>query len=140
MRMILLDWLVDVHLKLRFFPQTIFITMNLIDRYLAKREVGRSKLQLLGATCMFIAAKYEETYEVPEVNDLVNLCAKAFNKKDFLEMEATVLKALDFDLIVDSMYKFYEPFAKLQNLDNKSFSLGRLILELSLFDLKQSKY
>lgn len=65
MRMILLDWLVDVHLKLRMFPQTLFITCHLIDRYLAKRDVGRSRLQLLGATCLFVAAKYEETYEVP---------------------------------------------------------------------------
>lgn len=96
MRMILFDWLVDVHLKLRMFPQTLFITCNLIDRYLSKKEVNRSKLQLLGATCLFIAAKYEETYEVPELSDLVNLCAKAFSKEDFTEMEAQVLKALDF--------------------------------------------
>lgn len=126
--MILLDWLVDVHLKLRMFPQTLFITCNLIDRYLTKREVSRSRLQLLGATCLFIAAKYEETYEVPELQDLVSLCAKAFTKEDFQEMEATILKALDFDLIVDSMFKFLEPFARLQNLDNRGLSFCRMAL------------
>jgi hypothetical protein len=62
MRMILYDWLVDVHLKLRMFPQTLFITCNLIDRFLGKKDINRSKLQLLGVTCLFIAAKYEETY------------------------------------------------------------------------------
>lgn len=106
MRMILYDWLVDVHLKLRMFPQTLFITCNLIDRYLSKKEINRSRLQLLGATCLFIAAKYEETYEVPELADFVNLCAKAFSKEDFTEMEAQVLKVLDFELIVDSSLRF----------------------------------
>jgi hypothetical protein len=43
-------------------------------------------------------------------------------------MEAIVLKTLDFDLIVDSMYKFFEPFSKIQNLDSKNISLCRLLL------------
>lgn len=65
MRVVLLDWLLDIHFRLKMFPSTLFITVALIDRYLAGNEINRSKLQLVGAAALFIAAKYEETYEVP---------------------------------------------------------------------------
>lgn len=41
MRGVLLDWLVDVHLKLKMFPQTLFIIVAVIDRYLAKRTTKK---------------------------------------------------------------------------------------------------
>jgi hypothetical protein len=36
MRSILIDWLVDVHLKFRLLPETLYIIVNLIDRYSEK--------------------------------------------------------------------------------------------------------
>lgn len=44
---------------------------------------------------------------------MVKLCAKVYTKQEFLEMEASILKHLDFDLIVDSSYKFLEPLSKI---------------------------
>ena len=66
MRAILIDWLVEVHLKFKLVPETLYLTVNLIDRYLEKVEVMREKLQLIGVTAMLIASKYEEIY-APEV-------------------------------------------------------------------------
>jgi len=59
MRGILVDWLVEVHLRFKLVPETLYLCVSLIDRFLSKREVTRSKLQLVGVTCMFIASKYE---------------------------------------------------------------------------------
>lgn len=36
MRAILIDWLIEVHLKFKLLPETLFLTVNLIDRYLEK--------------------------------------------------------------------------------------------------------
>ena len=36
MRAILVDWLIEVHLKFKLLPETLFITIALIDRYLEK--------------------------------------------------------------------------------------------------------
>lgn len=44
MRAILIDWLVEVHLKFKLVPETLYLTVNLIDRYLEKAEVMRDKL------------------------------------------------------------------------------------------------
>lgn len=44
MRSILIDWLVDVHYKFKLVPETLYLTVNLIDRYLEKKEVSRQNL------------------------------------------------------------------------------------------------
>lgn len=81
MRSILTDWLVEVHLKFKLVPETLYLTINLIDRFLEKYEVPRPKLQLVGVTSLLIAAKYEEIYP-PEIRDLVYICDRAYTKQE----------------------------------------------------------
>jgi len=66
MREILIDWLVEVHLKFKLCLETLYLTVNIIDRFLERRAVKRAKLQLVGCTAMLIASKYEE-----------NLCSRS---------------------------------------------------------------
>jgi hypothetical protein len=86
MRSILVDWLVEVHLKFKLVPETLYLTVNIIDRYLSKTEVSRPKLQLVGVTALLIASKYEEIYP-PELRDLVYICDRAYSK---LEVRRTL--------------------------------------------------
>ena len=58
MRAILIDWLVEVHLKFKLMVETLYLTVNLIDRFLEKEAITRNKLQLVGVTAMSIASKY----------------------------------------------------------------------------------
>ena len=32
----MIDWLIEVHLKFKLLPETLFLTVNLIDRFLEK--------------------------------------------------------------------------------------------------------
>ena len=93
MRAILVDWLIDVHLKFKLVGETMFLCVNLIDRFLAKVQISRKKLQLVGVTCMFIASKYEEIYP-PDLRDFVYVTDKAYTKEEILEMEGRVLSEL----------------------------------------------
>lgn len=97
MRSILVDWLVEVHLKFKLVPESLYLTVNLIDRYLERQQVHRSKLQLVGVTAMLIACKYEEIYP-PIVKDFVYITDNAYTKEEILEMEKNMLQALDFDI------------------------------------------
>ncbi len=81
MRSILVDWLVEVHLKFKLVPETLYLTINLIDRYLERQEVSRPKLQLVGVTSLLIASKYEEIYP-PELRDLVYICDRAYTRTE----------------------------------------------------------
>ena len=86
MRAILVDWLVDVHYKFKLVPETLYLTINLIDRYLQKEPVTRQQLQLVGVTAMLIASKYEEIY-APIVKDFVYITDNAYTKEEILSME-----------------------------------------------------
>lgn len=81
MRAILVDWIIEVHLKFKLLPETLFITINLIDRYLSIVSIKRNSLQLVGVTAMFIASKYEEIY-APEVRDFVYITDNAYSKTE----------------------------------------------------------
>ncbi|KAB5553290.1 hypothetical protein DKX38_010601 [Salix brachista] len=60
MRGILIDWLVEVSEEYTLVPDTLYLTVNLIDRFLSQTYIEKQRLQLLGVTCMLIASKYEE--------------------------------------------------------------------------------
>ena len=60
MRAILVDWIIEVHTKFRLLPETLFLAVNIIDRFLSLRVVSLVKLQLVGVTALFIASKFEE--------------------------------------------------------------------------------
>ena len=111
MRAILIDWLIDVHIKYKMVPQTIYISVNLIDRFLSENKTNRDKLQLVGVASMFIASKYEEIYP-PELKDFVYITDKAYVKSEVLEMEYKMLKYLNFDITFPTQWSFLEIFKK----------------------------
>ena len=41
-RSILVDWLISVHIRCKLWPETLYITVNLIDRYLSLFQVNES--------------------------------------------------------------------------------------------------
>ncbi len=79
MRTILIDWLIEVHHKFKLQEETLFIMVNLIDRYLELALVKKRNLQLVGVTALMIAAKYEEIYP-PELNDYVLITDRTYSK------------------------------------------------------------
>eukprot|EP00879_Flechtneria_rotunda_P026701 GHRR01028521.1.p1 GENE.GHRR01028521.1~~GHRR01028521.1.p1 ORF type:complete len:411 (+),score=117.15 GHRR01028521.1:116-1348(+) len=141
MRGILVDWLVEVHLKFKLMPETLYLTCNIIDRYLSARNVSRKRLQLVGVTAMLIASKYEEIW-APEVNDFVYISDKAYSREDILAMEKNMLAALQYDLTVPTCYLFTARFRKAAAvLDNiKVAQMCEYLSELCLVDVTTYKH
>eukprot|EP00894_Picocystis_sp_ML_P002374 jgi/Pico_ML_1/52891/g3531.t1 len=76
MRAILIDWLVEVHLKFKLMPETLFLTVNLIDRFLEEQQVTRKNLQLVGVTAMLIASNLvavHKKYSNPKFHEVANI-------------------------------------------------------------------
>ena len=139
MRAILIDWLIDVHLKYKLVPQTMYIAVNLIDRYLEKNETNRAKLQLVGVTAMFIACKYEEIYP-PDLKDFVYITDGAYVKSDVLRMENKMLASLNFDVTFPTQWTLFETFKRKFNLDEKTFKLAWFLMELCLINYKSLRF
>jgi hypothetical protein len=79
MRVILVDWLIDVHVRFKLQTETLHIAVNLTDRFLARRQIRRNQMQLIGVTAMVIAAKYQEIYP-PTIEDFVYMTDDACSK------------------------------------------------------------
>mmetsp|Transcript_9261 Transcript_9261/g.13132 ORF Transcript_9261/g.13132 Transcript_9261/m.13132 type:complete len:276 (+) Transcript_9261:775-1602(+) len=112
MRAILVDWLIEVHMKFRLVPETLHLCINIIDRYCSIVPVKRSKLQLVGITALLIACKYEEIYP-PEVRDCVVITDRAYQRKDVLNMEQDIVHKLCFKITVPTAYPFLQRYLNL---------------------------
>lgn len=139
MRAILIDWLIEVHFKFKLLPETLFITVNLIDRYLECKEIERHRLQLLGVTSMWIACKYEEIYP-PELKDFVYITDNAYTNKDILKLEYEVLRTLEFNVTTPSTFRFLERYSKLLGVSERAFKLAWYLIELPLIEYKMLRY
>jgi len=139
MRAILVDWMAAVHLKFRLLPETLFLSVNLVDRFLELKPVARGKLQLVSITAMLLAAKFEEIYP-PECNDFVYITDKSYTKEEILDMEIQILVALDYNLTVATALHFLRRFSKAARSDWKAHTLSKYLIEIPLLDLKMLKY
>ena len=134
MRGVLVDWLVEVHWKFKLYPETLFLTTNLLDRFLSvKSNIARSQLQLVGVTCLLIAAKYEDIY-APEIKDIVHICDKTYKKEEILNMEVLILNTLNFKITSPSSLLFLLRMAKIARCDERQFYLAQYCLELAMAD------
>jgi len=109
MRTILIDWIVEIHYKYKLHPATLWLTVNILDRYLEKNNITRNRLQLLGITSLFVACKFEEVH-APEVKDCIYLVDSAYTRVDILEMERSILSSLEYNLFVPTPYHFLTRF------------------------------
>jgi len=139
MRMILIDWLLEVHLKYRLCPETLHLTVNLIDRYLSRKQITRKRLQLVGVAAMFIASKFEEITP-PELNDWVFITDNAYTKDDVLMMECNMLVTLNFKIVVPTAAHFFEHLAVANGCDAVHRSCAQYLLELGLLDLRMLQH
>ena len=133
MRSILVDWLVEVHLKFKLMPETLFLAINLIDRFLSVRVVSMNRLQLVGITAMFIAAKYEEIY-APSVTQFVYIADGGYSVQEMLTAERYMLSVLNFNLQFPSPLNFLRRCSKADNFDLQSRQVAKYFLEVALVD------
>lgn len=80
MRSVLVDWLVEVVDEFSLQLRTLYLAVSLIDRFLSSMSVLRGKLQLVGSTAMYIAAKLEEIYP-PEISDFAYITDNTYTRQ-----------------------------------------------------------
>jgi len=139
MRTILVDWSVDVHRQYRLRPETLFLAVSLIDRYLANAIIQRSRLQLVGVTAMFVAAKFEEITP-PEVADFKYICADVYTVQDILQEECKLLIALGFNIACPTSVHFLDVFLIVNQSDAIQRESALYSIELALLETQCLAY
>lgn len=133
MRGILVDWLLEVHTRFRLLPETLFLAVNIIDRFLSAKVVQLDRLQLVGVTAMFIASKYEEVLS-PHVQNFRHVADDGFTEEEILSAERFVLAALNYDLSYPNPMNFLRRISKADNYDIQTRTLGKYLLEIGCLD------
>ncbi|KAJ7900029.1 cyclin [Mycena olivaceomarginata] len=135
MRPCLVDFLVEIHFTFRLRPETLYLTLNIVDRYVSRRIVYIKHYQLVGCTALWIAAKFEETKErVPTVQDLAQICRDTYDESAFVQMEGHVLSTIQWTL----GHPTAEAWLRLMCVgssveDAKVQNVARFLMEITLF-------
>lgn len=117
MRSMLVDWLIEINMKLKLLPETLFLAVNLMDRFLSIRTVSVTKLQLVGITATLIASKYEEILS-PSISNFVYLSDNTFDDQEILKAEIYMLNSLQFNMSFPNPYMFLRRISKVLFLVN----------------------
>ena len=133
MRSVLMDWLVQVHNRFTLLPETLFLAVNYVDRFLSAKVVSLGKLQLVGATALFLAAKYEEI-NCPSVQEIVYMVDGAYTVDEVLKAERFMLSMLQFELGWPGPMSFLRRVSKADDYDVETRTLAKYFLEITIMD------
>nr|ACA24500.1 cyclin A [Cyprinus carpio] len=134
MRIILVDWLVEVGEEYKLCSETLFLAVDYLDRFLSCMSVLRGKLQLVGTAAELLAAKYEEVYP-PEVDEFVYITDDTYTKKQVLRMEQHLLRVLAFDMTAPTVHQFLMQYTLEGNICARTVNLALYLSELSLLEV-----
>ena len=133
MRSVLIDWVVQVHGRFNLLPETLFLTVNYIDRFLSRRKVSLSRFQLVGAVALFIAAKYEEI-NCPTIQEVAYMADNAYSIEDFMKAERFMIDVLEFDLGWPGPMSFLRRTSKADDYDYETRTLAKYFLEITIME------
>lgn len=125
MRETLIDWIVEMNSHFRHRRETLYLCVNIIDRYVAatirekKDMVSRSNYQLVGVAAYLIASKYEEIY-YPEIRMILQFADNVYSEEDVKKMELKIVNTLKYDLTIPTTNKFLGRFLRVAVLRERS--------------------
>ncbi|KAJ8729134.1 hypothetical protein PYW08_000715 [Mythimna loreyi] len=147
MRALLVDWMVEVQESFELNHETLYLAVKLVDLFLTrstktqpeKDHLSKEELQLLGASALFIASKFDERIP-PLVDDFLYICDGAYTLSQLLKMEMNILRVVDFDLGIPLSYRFLRRYARCARVSMPTLTLARFVLEQCLLEYGLLQY
>ena len=134
MRAYLIDWLSELHLKFKLWPETLYVCVGIIDKYIMiQPDIKKKDLQCLGITALHIAGKYEEIYP-PELKQILRVTDNAVSKDQVLQLEFAILQTLDFNVTFPSILRFMERYARIAQVHERTQMLAQYLCDNCLLD------
>lgn len=146
MRSYQVQWLIEAHSRhmdihrhmefhddMEYSPETLFLCVNYIDRFLSVKSISSGKLQLVGMTALCLAIEYEDGYSLP-VRSVVDLIGGCHSIDEVLLAEGLMLETLQFDLGWPGPIGFLHRVSKAGNHDIGIDVLAKYFLEITLVD------
>ncbi|ATY58600.1 G1 S-specific cyclin [Cordyceps militaris] len=134
MRPYLIDFIIEAHAAFTLLPETLFLTVNLLDRYCSKRVVYKHHYQLVGCAALLIAAKYGDKKDrVPQITELNNMCCGLYDSGMFTQMEMHVLNTLEWAIGHPTVDFFTQLMAAEERDDAEVEHMAAYLCEIALY-------
>lgn len=133
-RAITVDWLVDVHKNFCMKPDSLFLAVNIIDRYFSLQQVERSKWQLVGVVALLIARR-DEAIHPPNVGDFAYITDNTYTVHELLEMEAAIRGLLNCQIATPTPFQFLVHLRHAGECTLAQAAFTHYVLELALLDV-----
>lgn len=134
MRPYLIDFLIEAHNAFSLLPETLHLTINLLDRYCSRRIVYKRHYQLVGCAALLIAAKFGDRKEyVPTIKELRCMCCGLYDDDMFTQMEWHVLQTLSWAIGHPTIDAFLQLDLEGHPSDPEVQNMARYISEIALF-------
>ncbi|KAK5976240.1 Cyclin N-terminal domain-containing protein [Trichostrongylus colubriformis] len=127
----------QVHTRFHLLPETLHLTIYLLDMMLSRTKVDKGELQLVGVASMLVASKYEEMY-APDIHDFEYITDNAYSKKQILKMEAKILIATNFDLSRPHSLTFLRWYSKEMKFGVRMHHMAKFLIEMAFLDCSLS--
>lgn len=122
-----------MHNRFNLLSESLFLTVNLIDRFLSLRPISLNKLQLVGLACFFIATKFEETC-APSVSEIVFLSDNQYTVPEVLKAEMYILKIVEWDLRCPGPMNWLRRGSKADECDGNARTVAKYFTEIACLE------
>ena len=127
-RTVSINWLIMIIYKIfKFKENTLFLTVQIIDRFLSKKMLSVERTELLILCSLILSSKHEEIDYVNMVESL-QLSSNKFTKEEIINMQYEILNELNFELIVPTMNDYYNIYCTILNLNELEINKGTYLL------------
>ena len=144
MRSILVDWLIDVSVHFEVKDETLHLAVSFIDRTLSHMKVDRSKLQLVGVTCMKIADVFNERskeyYRQENSIEYAYITADEYSPAQVVAMEKQILNCLQFRLMSPTILFYLKRYQDSMALSEQTTLLSLYLSDLLLLFINTLKF
>lgn len=134
MRPILTDFLIEAHDSFALVPETLFLTVNILDRYYSKEPLIKTTYQLTGCASFYIASKYhDEKGQAPLISELELMCCGLYTRDMFAQMERKILDTLEWQVGYPTPASFLQVLVKPEDGTRIKW-MALYLSEISLFN------
>ncbi|KAM3132076.1 cell division [Paramecium bursaria] len=128
----LIDWVIDTIQQLNYKDETLYLTLNIIGRYLNIKQINLDNLQLLAICSINIAAKYEEK-NVRQIK--LSKLKFDYTNQQIAYFEGDILIAINFQLTIPYPQQFVWYYGHQLFSCKEQVAATEYIIEISYFSL-----
>ena len=128
-----MDWMIALHSRFRLLPETLYLSINIANRFLSRKLVPMDDLSLIIITSLVIGCKYEEGL-TPSIPQLITFTGEDYTEKELYTAERYMLDAIHYNLAYPNPLQFWRRIIKDQPYDRITSTIAQYLIQTTCVD------